>query len=161
MNKKYPITKEGFQKLEEELYKCKNVTRKHIISKISEARALGDLSENAEYSAAKEAQAFNEAKIKDLEAQSSLAEIIDTDSLSGERIIFGAYVDLIEIFGNEEKSFTIRIVGNFEANADENLISISSPLARALIGKNIGDYIEIDIPKGRVGYDIVNVYFKK
>jgi transcription elongation factor GreA len=154
---KFPITAEGFAKMEAELRQRKYVDRPAIIEAISEARAHGDLSENAEYHAAKEKQGFNEGYIKDLEDKVSRADVIDPKSMSGDIVKFGATVTLIDEDTDEKKKY--KIVGEYEANLDNGAISIVSPLARALIGKKQGSSIEFTTPKGNKGYEIEKVEF--
>jgi transcription elongation factor GreA len=155
---KFPITAQGFAKMEAELRQRKSVDRPAIIEAISEARAHGDLSENAEYHAAKEKQGFNEGFIKDLEDKISRAEIIDPKTLSGNVVKFGATVTLVDEDTDEEKTY--QIVGEYEADLDKGGISIVSPLARALIGKKLGDSIEVNTPKGTKGYEIVKIEYR-
>lgn len=153
-----PMTVEGHQKLEAELHHLKSVERPRIIQAIAEARAHGDLSENAEYHSAKEAQGLNEAKVADLEDKLSRAEVIDPSKLSGDAVKFGATVSLID--EDTEEKVTYKIVGDMEANVREGKISISSPIARALIGKSKGDTAEVTTPKGPRSYEIVKVEWK-
>ena len=154
---KVPITKRGAEKLREELHKLKTVDRPKIIEAIATAREHGDLKENAEYHAAREQQSFIEGRVKDIEGKLSHAEIIDVSKLSGERIVFGATVDL----AGEETGYevTYQIVGEDEANIKENLISITSPIARSLIGKNIGDIATVIAPGGEKEYEILDVRY--
>lgn len=156
---KVPITAPGFQKLEEELKQRQQVERQRIIQAIAEARALGDLSENAEYHAAKEAQSHNEGRIMELESLIARAEIIDLAKLSGDRIKFGATVKLIDDDTNEEKVY--QIVGEPEADVRSGRVSVSSPIGRALIGKAIGDTVEVITPGGGKSYEVVNVEFRE
>jgi transcription elongation factor GreA len=149
---KLPITAKGFAALEEELKFRQQVERQRIIEAISEARALGDLSENAEYHAAKEAQSHNEGRILELESMVSRADIIDLSKLSGDRIKFGATVKVIDEDTEEEKTY--QIVGEPEADVKSGRISIASPIARALIGKSIGDTVEVATPSGGKSYEI-------
>lgn len=153
-----PMTIEGYQKLEAELQRLKSVERPRIIQAIAEARAHGDLSENAEYHSAKEAQGMNEAKVADLEDKLSRAEVIDPAKLSGSNVKFGATVSLID--EDTDEKVTYKIVGDLEANVREGKISISSPIARALIGKAKGDTAEVTTPKGPRSYEIVKVEWK-
>ncbi|MFZ4805717.1 MAG: transcription elongation factor GreA [Hyphomicrobiaceae bacterium] len=153
-----PMTLEGYQKLEVELHRLKSVERPRIIQAIAEARAHGDLSENAEYHSAKEAQGLNEAKVADLEDKLSRAEVIEPAKLSGEAVKFGATVSLID--EDTDEKVTYKIVGDLEANVREGKISISSPIARALIGKSKGDTAEATTPKGPRSYEIVKVEWK-
>lgn len=153
-----PMTIEGYKKIEEELYRLKSVERPRIIQAIAEARSHGDLSENAEYHSAKEAQGMNEAKVSELEDKLSRAEVIDPKSLSGTTVKFGATVSLLD--EDTEEKVKYQIVGELEANVREGKISIGSPIARALIGKSKGETAEVTTPKGSRSYEIVNVQFK-
>lgn len=156
---KIPMTRAGVAALEEELRHIKNVLRPQIIEQIAEARAHGDLSENAEYSAAKEKQSFNEGRIKELEAVIASAEIIDPTQFAGHTVVrFGAKVVLADEDTDEEK--TLVIVGEYESNADEGRISITSPVARALIGKSQGDSVKVNTPRGSSSYEILEVVFE-
>jgi transcription elongation factor GreA len=155
---KVPITGPGFQKLEEELRRRQQVERQRIIQAIAEARALGDLSENAEYHAAKEAQSHNEGRIMELESLIARAEVIDISKLSGDRIKFGATVKLIDDDTEEEKVY--QIVGEPEADVHSGKVSVTSPIGRALIGKAIGDTVEVTTPGGGKSYEVVNVEFR-
>ena len=154
---KVPMTAEGFKNLEEELKRRQSEERPAIVAAISEARAHGDLSENAEYHAAKEAQSLNEGRVSELEGLIALAEIIDISSLSGDTVKFGATVKLADEDTNEEKTW--QIVGDQEADVSLGRISISSPIARALIGKSEGDSVEVAAPGGARGYEILSVKF--
>jgi transcription elongation factor GreA len=153
-----PMTVEGYQKLEEDLHRLKSEERPRIIQAIAEARSHGDLSENAEYHSAKEAQGMNEAKVAELEDKLSRAEVIDPKSLSGTTVKFGATVSLVD--EDTEEKVKYQIVGELEANVREGKISIGSPIARALIGKSKGETAEVTTPKGSRSYEIVNVQFK-
>jgi transcription elongation factor GreA len=153
-----PMTIEGYKKLEAELHRLKSEERPRIIQAISEARTHGDLSENAEYHAAKEAQGMNEAKVAELEDKLSRAEVIDPKSLSGNTVKFGATVTLVD--EDTEEKVKYKIVGELEADVREGKISIGSPIARALIGKSKGDSAEVTTPKGTRSYEIVNIQFK-
>ncbi|MEL6373362.1 MAG: transcription elongation factor GreA [Pseudomonadota bacterium] len=155
---KVPMTVEGFAALEAELHRLKAEERPRIIRAISEAREHGDLSENAEYHAAKEQQGFNEARVAELEDKLSRADVVDTKSMSGDTVKFGATVSL-EDEDTEEKT-KYKIVGEFEANVKEGKISISSPIARALIGKSTGESAEVITPKGARSYEILKVQYK-
>ena len=155
---KVPITHSGFSALEEELRQRQQVERPRIIQAISEARALGDLSENAEYHAAKEAQSMNEGRILELESLISRAEIIDIAKLSGDRVKFGATVKLVDEDTDETKTY--QIVGEPEADVRSGRVSITSPIARALIGKGVGDTVEVTTPGGGKSYEIVGVRFR-
>jgi len=153
-----PLTLKGAQRLREELDQLKSVKRPEIINAISEARAHGDLKENAEYHAAREQQSFIEGRIKQLEGELSHAEVIDVAQLNaGSRVVFGATVTLADVETDEEKKY--QIVGDLEADIKLAMIAISSPLARALIGKHEGDSVTIDAPAGQREYEIVNVAY--
>ncbi len=153
-----PMTVEGFKFLETELHRLKAEERPRIIQAIAEARAHGDLSENAEYHAAKEAQGMNEAKVAELEDKIGRAEIVDTSKLSGTSIKFGATVTLVD--EDTEEKVKYKIVGDLEANVREGKISISSPIARALIGKSKGDTAEVTTPKGARSYEVLKIEWK-
>ncbi|NJM55973.1 MAG: transcription elongation factor GreA [Verrucomicrobiae bacterium] len=153
-----PMTLDGFRNLEVELHRLKAEERPRIIQAIAEARALGDLSENAEYHAAKEAQGQNEARVADMEDKLSRAEVIDTSSLSGTTVKFGATVTVVD--EDTEEKVKYQIVGDTEANVRDGKISISSPIARALIGKSKGDAIEVITPKGARSYELVKIEWK-
>ena len=153
-----PMTIEGYKQLEAELHRLKSEERPRIIQAITEARSHGDLSENAEYHAAKEAQGMNEAKVAELEDKLSRAEVIDPSTLSGTTVKFGAIVTLVDEDTDEKVKY--QIVGEFESNVREGKISIGSPIARALIGKSKGDSAEVSTPKGTRFYEIINVQFK-
>jgi len=152
---KIPMTIGGFAKLEAELKQRQQVERPRIIAAISEARAHGDLSENAEYHSAKEQQSLNEGRIVELESTITRADVIDVTKLSGDTVKFGATVKLIDEDTEEEKVW--QIVGDSEADAKAGRISISSPLARALIGKKAGVSVEVTTPKGAKSYEVVEV----
>jgi transcription elongation factor GreA len=155
---KVPLTIKGYAQLEEELRRRQQVERPRIIQAISEARALGDLSENAEYHAAKEAQSLNEGRILELESLISRAEVIDITKLSGDRIKFGATVKLVDEDTEEEKIY--QIVGEPEADVHSGRVSVSSPIARALMGKTVGDTVEVSTPGGGKSYEVVGVNFR-
>jgi transcription elongation factor GreA len=155
MVEKVPMTANGFANLQEELRFRQQQERPRIIEAISEARAHGDLSENAEYHAAKEAQSHNEGRISELEDLVARAEVIDLSKLSGSKIKFGARVKLIDEDTEEEKTY--QIVGDQEADVKAGRISISSPIARALIGKEVGDSIEVNAPGGSKAYEVIGV----
>ncbi|MFA5040834.1 MAG: transcription elongation factor GreA [Bdellovibrionales bacterium] len=158
MTDKVPMTKSGHKRLEDELRHLKNVERHAIVKAIGEAREHGDLSENAEYHAARERQSFVEGRIMELESKIGRAEIIDVSSMSGEIVKFGASVTLIDVDTEEEIFY--QIVGEDESNVKNGLLSITAPLARALINKTIGDTVEVATPKGAKGYEIAKVFFK-
>lgn len=155
---KYPLTKEGFIDLEDELRRLKSVDRPNIIAAISEARSHGDLSENAEYSAAKEKQSFIEGRIQELEAVISRAQVIDPSQNQGNIIRFGAVVVVVDEDTDNEKEY--QIVGDYEANIEKNRISISSPLAKSLIGKEIGDTATYQAPGGPKSFEVIDVIYK-
>ncbi|KAF1709862.1 transcription elongation factor GreA [Pseudoxanthomonas kalamensis DSM 18571] len=153
-----PMTMQGAQRLRAELEELKSVKRPAVINAIAEARAHGDLKENAEYHAAREQQGFIEGRIKQLEGEISHAEIIDVSKLdAGSRVVFGATVTLADVETDEEKRY--QIVGDLEADIKQALIAVSSPLARALIGKHEGDAVTLDAPGGRREYEIVGVAY--
>jgi len=154
---KVPMTQAGFNKLEVELKNLKSVERPAVIQAIAEARAHGDLSENAEYHAARERQSFIEGRIKELDAVTSLAQIIEPTSLSGDVVKFGATVIVADEEDDEEMKF--QIVGPYESDADSGKISITAPVARAMIGKSVGDSVEVSTPKGRRHYEILMVMY--
>ena len=156
---KVPITNAGFTALERELKERQQVERPRIIEAISEARSHGDLSENAEYHAAKESQSLNEGRIQELESMIARAEIIDVSKLSGDRIKFGATVKLVDEDTEEERTY--QIVGDPEADVKSGRVSISSPVARALIGKTVGDTVEVTTPGGGKSYEVVEVAFRQ
>ena len=155
---KVPITGKGFSALEEELRHRQQVERPRIIQAIAEARSLGDLSENAEYHAAKESQSLNEGRILELESMISRAEVIDVAKLSGNRIKFGATVKLIDEDTEEEKTY--QIVGEPEADVRSGRVSVTSPIARALMGKTVGDTVEVTTPGGGKSYEVLKVMFR-
>jgi transcription elongation factor GreA len=155
---KIPMTRAGLEALEKELRLRISETRPEIVAAIAEARAHGDLSENAEYSAARERQSFNEGRIKELEAVIGAADIIDPAQFVGHTVVkFGASVLIVDEDDNERR---LQIVGEYESNADQGRISITSPIARGLIGKSMGDTVEIRTPKGATSYEIVEVIFE-
>ncbi|MDP9840732.1 transcription elongation factor GreA [Neorhizobium huautlense] len=155
MVEKVPMTPNGFTKLQEELRWRQQEERPRIIEAIAEARAHGDLSENAEYHAAKEAQSHNEGRVTELEDLTARAEVIDLSKMSGSTIKFGATVKLVDEDTDEEKTY--QIVGDQEADVKQGRISISSPIARAMIGKEAGDSIEVVAPGGSKAYEILAV----
>ena len=156
--KKVPLTVVGAEKLRQELHRLKTVERPRIIQAIAEARAHGDLSENAEYHAAKEQQGFIEGRIADLEAKLASAQIIDplTVNAAG-RVVFGATLDLLDV--DSGKQATYQIVGEDEADINYGKLSISSPIARALIGKEPGDVVEVRVPDGIRNYEVLDVRY--
>ncbi len=153
-----PMTGDGFRRLEMELKNLKTVERPAVIQALTEARAHGDLSENAEYLAAKELQGFIESRVLDIEDKLRRADVIDVSQFSGQTVKFGAKVVLADEDTDEESTY--QIVGTDESDIKQGLLSITSPLARALIGKAQGDSVDVDTPRGRKGYEIVKVTFK-
>lgn len=153
---KIPMTRRGFDALDAELKQLKTVDRPAIIRDIAEAREHGDLSENAEYHAAREKQGFIEGRIKELEGSLSLAEVIDPSKLNGS-IKFGATVTLVDEDSDEEKTY--QIVGEVEADIENGLLNMRSPLARALIGKDEGDSVEVKTPGGSRAYEILKIRY--
>lgn len=154
---KIPMTKDGHVKLEAELERLKKVDRPNVIQAIAEAREHGDLSENAEYHAAREQQSFIEGRIEELEAVLSRADIIDPSKFSGETIRFGARVTIVD--DDTEEETTYQIVGEYEADIEQRKLSIVSPVARALIGKTVGDTVEVRTPKGAKDYEVLKVAY--
>ena len=154
---KIPLTQSGFDKLNAELKHLKSVERPAIIRAIAEAREHGDLSENAEYHSAKEKQSFIEGRVKELEGAISLAEVIDPAKLSG-AVKFGATVELADEDTDEEKTY--QIVGEYEADIEQGRLNIKSPIARALIGKDKGDSVEVRTPGGVRSYEILSIIYK-
>jgi transcription elongation factor GreA len=152
-----PMTSDGYNRLQEEIKRLKSVERPAIIRAIAEARTHGDLSENAEYHAARDRQSFIEGRLGELEDKVARAEVIDTSKLSGSVIKFGATVTLADEETDEEQTF--RIVGEDEADVKGGRLSVSSPLARALIGKGKGDSVEVSTPRGAKSYEVVTVAF--
>ena len=153
---KFPITKSGEQKLTEKLRKLKTKDRPEISQAIAEARAHGDLKENAEYHAAKEQQGFIEAKIQEIEHALANAQVIDVKEIPETgRVVFGATVDLHDL--NNDKSITYKIVGNLESDPEAGLISIHTPIAQGLMGKNVGDEVSISTPSGEIDLEIEKV----
>jgi transcription elongation factor GreA len=151
------MTEEGFNRLQDELKRLKSVDRPSIIKAIAEARTHGDLSENAEYHAARERQSFIEGRVMELEDKISRAEVIDVSKLSGSLVKFGATVTLADEETDEEQTF--RIVGEDEADIKQGRLSVTSPLARALIGKSKGDSVEVSTPRGAKSYEVMTVAF--
>jgi len=155
---KSPMTAEGAQKLREELQRLKFVERPRITTAIAEARALGDLKENAEYHAAREQQSFTEGRIAEIEGKLATAEIIDVTKVNAQgRVVFGATVELMNLGTDEEVKY--RIVGEDEADIKAGLVSINSPVARALIGKREGDTVSVQVPSGAVEYEVLAVQY--
>jgi transcription elongation factor GreA len=155
---KVPITAAGAEKLVAELQRLKSVERPRIIQAIADARAMGDLSENAEYHAAREQQSFTEGRIAELEGRLANAQIIDPKTVKADgRVVFGATVKLADDDSGQE--VTYQIVGDYEADISAGMISVSSPIARALIGKSTGDVAEVKIPGGVKSYEILDVRY--
>jgi len=156
---KPPVTAKGALKLREQLKEFKTVDRPRISAAIAEARAHGDLSENAEYHAAREQQSFLEGRIGMIETALADAQIIDVTTLNANaKVVFGATVDLINVKNDEE--VTYQIVGEIEADIERSLISVTSPIARALIGKEVDDVVEVNAPSGIIEYEILEVRYK-
>lgn len=155
---KVPVTSNGFKAMESEVKHLKSVARPDVIKAIAEARAHGDLSENAEYHAAREKQSFIEGRILELEDKIARAEVIDVATMSGDTVKFGATVKLVDEETDDE--VTYQIVGEYEANLEKGLISITAPIARALIGKQSGDSVEVKTPSGERYYEVLNVAYK-
>ena len=152
------MTTDGYDRLEVELKRLKTIERPDIIKAIATAREHGDLSENAEYHAAKDRQAFIEGRVGELEEKIRLAEIIDVSQLSGKTVKFGAFVTLADEDTDAENTY--QIVGEHEADIKAGFLSITSPLARSLISKTVGDSVEVPTPKGAKAYEVINVKFK-
>ena len=157
MSEKLPMTADGLSKLKSELENLKNSERPNIIKAIAEAREHGDLSENAEYHAAREKQSFIEGRISELENKISRAEVIDISSLDNSKVTFGATVTITDLSSNETNTYTI--VGADESDIEKNLISISAPLGKALINKTINDVIEVTTPGGLKEYQINSIKY--
>ncbi len=155
---KVPMTEGGYLRLQEELKNLKTVERPAIIQAIAVAREHGDLSENAEYHAARERQSFTEGRIGELEDKISRAQIIDVSKLDGNIVKFGATVTVADEETDEESTY--QIVGELEADIASGLLSITSPMARALIGKSVGDSVEVATPRGVKDYEVIKVEFK-
>jgi len=158
MMEKIPMTASGYTQLEDELKRLKSIERPAVIRALEEARAHGDLSENAEYEAAKERQAFIERRITEIESKVSRAQVIDTSHLSGSTVKFGATVTVQDEDVDEPMSF--QIVGEDEADIKSHRLSIKSPLARALIGKQVGDEVEVRTPSGGKMYELLRIEWK-
>lgn len=154
----FPITPEGLERIKKQLHQLKTVERPRISKEIGAARELGDLSENFEYHAAKDKQGLVEAQIRDLEAKIANAQVIDPKKLTGTRVVFGARVTLCDVDSEEERCF--QILGEVEASVEEGRISVSSPLARALIGKEVGDEVRIPGKGGQRTVEIIEVVFE-
>ena len=154
---KVPMTTNSYSILEEELKKLKSEDRPNVIKAIAEAREHGDLSENAEYHAAKEQQSFIEGRILELEYKVTRAEVIDTSTIKSNKILFGATINLID--EKNEKEITYKIVGVDETDVEKGLISVSSPVARSLMGKMLGDIALVNTPGGKTTYEILNIKY--
>ena len=153
---KFPMTKNGAKLLEEELARLKGPERSSVIQAIAEARAHGDISENAEYDAAKERQAFIEGRIAEIESKLAQAQVIEIHTLANDgRVVFGATIDLLDLESEEEISY--QIVGDDEADVRQGKISVNTPVARSLIGKHSGDVVEVKVPSGTKEYEIIDV----
>jgi transcription elongation factor GreA len=152
---KVPMTGEGYQVLDEELRRLKTVERPQVIGQISEARSHGDLSENAEYHAAKDRQGWIEGRIAEIEDRLARAQVIDVTKLSGDQVKFGATVTVVDEDTEEEARY--QIVGEHEADVKSGRISLSSPLSRAMIGKEVGDVVEVNTPNGVRAYEILKI----
>ncbi len=155
---KVPMTNNSYDLLEAELKTLKSEDRPNVIKAISEAREHGDLSENAEYHAAKEQQSFIEGRILEIENKLRRAEVIDPSLIKSDKIIFGATIDLYDEINNSETTF--KIVGVDETNVEKGLISVSSPVARSLMGKSVGDVAEVNTPGGKIIYEILKIEYK-
>jgi transcription elongation factor GreA len=156
--KRFPMTPEGYQKLQEEFERLLKVERPRIIKAISEARSHGDLSENAEYHAAKEMQSFIEGRIRELQEKLALAEVIDPSKINQSKVAFGAKVKVLDTDTNEENTFTL--VGPEEADVKNGRISINSPVGRSLLGKKVGDAVVIKAPAKTMEYEILEINFE-
>ena len=152
-----PMTVEGKQKLVDELKELKTVARPRVIQALATARAHGDLSENAEYDAAKEQQSFIEGRIKEVEDKLARAQVVDVTQIKTDRVVFGATVELLDVDNDEKKTY--RIVGVDEADVKVGMLSIESPVARQLLGKREGDSVTVRVPKGTVEYEILSVKY--
>ena len=156
---KFPITRAGFERMEEEFKQLRTIDRPAVIKAIAEARAHGDLSENAEYHAAREKQSFIEGRINELEDKISRAEVIEVKDFAGDdKVKFGASVVVVDEETEEELSY--QIVGEYEADIKAGLLSITAPISRAMIGKSSGDSVEVNTPKGMKSYEILSVEYK-
>ena len=152
-----PLTKEGYDELKEELRRLRSEERPRVIEDIATARAHGDLSENAEYAAAREKQGFIEGRIADLEDKLGRAQVVDSSGQNGDQVRFGAFVTVSDENSGEEKTY--RIVGDLEANISKNKISLSSPIAKALLGKRVDETVQVQAPKGTIEYVIMEVRY--
>ena len=159
MAEKIPMTKKGFVRLQDELERLRKVERPKNIKDIEEARGHGDLSENAEYHAAKERQGFIEGRMQELQGKLAHSQVIDTSKLSNEKVVFGATVVLLDQDSEEEKKYTL--VGTDEADLKEGKISVISPVGKALIGHRVGDVVSIRVPAGTVDYEVLDISFEE
>lgn len=157
MSEKVPMTVNGKRMLEEELRQLLSVERPTVVKAIEVARANGDLSENADYSAAKERQSFIEGRIMEINAKIASAQVIDPKTIKSEKVVFGAQVKLLDVEKDEKVEYAI--VGVDEANAKSGKISITSPIARALIGKSVGDEVVVNAPKGKYSFEILEINY--
>ena len=155
MMTKHPITPDGLKKMQEELKRLKTVERPRVIEAIAEARGHGDISENAEYEAAKEQQAFLEKKIRELENRIANSNVVDPSSMNTDKVVFGLQVTVQDLESGEEVSY--QIVGADEADVSAQRISITSPVARALIGKRVGDVVQVQIPRGLLELEVMDI----
>lgn len=153
-----PMTLNGKKKLEEELKNLKFIERPRVIASIAEARSHGDLSENAEYDAAKNRQAFLEGRIADIEDRVARALVVDPREVRTDKIVFGATVAVMDVDAGEKRTF--KIVGSDEADVKQGLLSIDSPIARQLLGKTSGDQVIVKVPKGSLEYEILSVHYE-
>jgi len=150
-----PMTPEGYEALKAELHRLKTVERPNIIEAIAEARAHGDLSENAEYDAAKDKQGFIEGRIREVETKLAQADVIDPTHLDLSKVVFGVVVDLLDLDSDEEVSY--KLVGEDESDPRQGKLSIQSPVARALLGKAVGDEVDVQVPGGERAYEILSI----
>ena len=157
MSRKIPMTAEGYARLEEELRELRSTVRPDVIRAIAEAREHGDLSENAEYHAARDRQSFIEGRRAELEDKLARAEVIDVSKLTGDTVKFGATVTLVDEDTDEE--ITYQLVGEHEADVKNGKLAITAPIARAIVGKSIGDQVEVDTPKGHKAFEILKIAF--
>ncbi|MBF0414882.1 MAG: transcription elongation factor GreA [Magnetococcales bacterium] len=158
MSQRVPMTVRGAEKLREELKRLKSVERPRIVEAISVAREHGDLSENAEYHAAKEQQSFNEGRITEIEAHLAVAEVIDPAKIQSSKVVFGATVTVTDLETQEESTY--QIVGVDEADLDRGMISVTSPMARGMIGKEEGDRVQVNAPGGVRRFEIVEIHYR-
>ena len=156
---KLPVTEKGFKEINERLLELKTKDRPEIIKAIAEARALGDLSENAEYKSARERQSFIEGKIEELEDKIARSDVIDLTKISGDTVKFGANVKIVDV--DTEKESLYQIVGEYESDIAQQKISVSSPIARAMIGKSVGNTVEVHAPTGIKEYEILSIKYEE